>query len=34
VDVVSSTPEQLAAAMKAEMSELGKMIKESGIRAE
>ena len=33
-DVVGSTPEQLLATVKAEMSGMGKLIKEAGIRAE
>ena len=34
VDVVAGSPGDLAAAMKADMTRLGKMIKETGIRAE
>jgi tripartite-type tricarboxylate transporter receptor subunit TctC len=32
VEVIASTPEHLAAAMKSEMTRLGKMIKETGLR--
>jgi tripartite-type tricarboxylate transporter receptor subunit TctC len=34
VDVVGSSPEELAAAVKSDMVRLGKMIKDAGIRAE
>jgi tripartite-type tricarboxylate transporter receptor subunit TctC len=33
-EVVGSSPEQLAAAMKADMARMGKVIKDAGIRAE
>jgi len=34
VEVVGSSPEELAAAMKSEMARIGKMIKEAGIRSD
>ena len=34
VDVVGGTPEQFAAAIKSEMTRLGKVIKDAGIKAD
>ena len=34
VEVVGSSPEQLAANMRSEMTRMGKVIKEAGIKAE
>jgi tripartite-type tricarboxylate transporter receptor subunit TctC len=34
VEVVGGTPEQLAATVKAEMTRMGKVIKDAGIRGE
>jgi len=34
VEVVGSSPEQLAAKMRSEMTRIGKVIKEAGIKAE
>ena len=34
VDVIGSTPEQFAAAIRAEIARLGKVIKDAGIRSE
>ena len=34
VDIIASTPEEMAATMKYEIARLGKLIKEAGIRGE